>query len=81
MYISEVSVYCSTINLISDEWLRIHKAAAKQWLTETLSRGEVVRRYAMFGVQASKNTSADDQSRLARQFQASMEADDTRLKH
>jgi hypothetical protein len=35
----------------------------------------------MFGVQALKNTSADDQSRLADQLQASMEADDTRLKH
>jgi hypothetical protein len=68
------------VNLTSDEWIKIFNAAAKQWPTETLSRAEIVRRYTMFGIQALKNTSADDQSRLTHQFQASMEASDTRLK-
>ena len=67
--------------LSSDQWIKIHNAAAKQWPTETLSRAEIVRRYTVFGIQVLKNTSADDQTRLSHQFQASMEASDTRLKH
>jgi hypothetical protein len=81
MYISEVSVYCLTVNLTSDEWIKIQQAAAKQWPTETLSYAEIVRRYTMFGVQSLTNISPADQSRLTHQFQASMTAQDTRLKH
>lgn len=74
-------MYCVSVILTSDECVKIQQAAAKQWPTETLSRSEIVRRYTMFGIQALKKTSADDQSRLAHQFQASMEASDERLKH
>jgi hypothetical protein len=73
-------MYCLTINLTSDEWIRIRNAAVKQWPTETLSYAEIVRRYIMTGIQALKNTSADDQRRAVHQFQASMRANDERLK-
>jgi hypothetical protein len=36
-------MYCLTVNLTSDEWLKIQQAAAKQWPSETLSYAEIVR--------------------------------------
>jgi hypothetical protein len=81
----EASVYCLTVNLTSDEWIKISNAAAKQWPIETLSAAEIVRRYIMFGIQSlkntSKNTSSDEQARATHQLQSSMEAQDKRLKH
>ena len=71
---------CVSVNLTSDECVKIQQAAAKQWPTETLSRSEIVRRYTIFGIQALKNISADDQSRLAHQFQASTKASDGRVR-
>jgi hypothetical protein len=49
MFLLGFGVYCLTKNLTSDEWLKIYKAAVRQWPTETLSRAEIVRRYTMFG--------------------------------
>jgi hypothetical protein len=70
-----------TVNLTSDEWIKISNAAAKQWPTESLSCGEIVRRYTMFGIESLKNLSPADQSRATHQPQSSMTASDTRLKH
>jgi hypothetical protein len=53
-------------------------AAVKQWPAETLSRAEIVHRYAMFGIQSLKSASPDDQSRATHQLQSSMTASDTR---
>jgi hypothetical protein len=72
---------CVTVNLRSDEWIKIRNAAVKQWLTETLSRAEIVRRYTMFGIESLKNLSPDEQSRATHQLQAGMEASDVRLQH
>jgi hypothetical protein len=81
MYISEAPVYCLTVNLTSDEWLKIFNAAAKQWPKETLSRAEIVRRYTMFGIESLKHLSPADQSRATHQLQAGMAASDIRLEH
>jgi hypothetical protein len=80
MKASNVAPFVS-VNLTSDEWVRIHNAAGKQWPKETLSRGEICRRYVLYGMESLKNVSPEDQSRLAHSFQASMEANDARLKH
>jgi len=74
-------VYCASVILTSSEWQRIQQSAGKQWPNEMLSRGEICRRYALFGMESFKRLSPADQSRLAHQFQASMEAGDERLKH
>jgi hypothetical protein len=55
-----------------------YQAASKQWPQECLCRSEIVRRYTLFGIESLKNLSPEDQSRLAHQFQASMEASDER---
>jgi hypothetical protein len=47
---------------------------------ETLSRAEICRRYLLIGMETLKNLSAADRARLARQLQASMTADDQRLR-
>jgi len=72
---------CVTVNLSSDEWIKISNAAVKQWPTETLSRREIVRRYTLFGIETLKNLSPDEQSRATHQLQSSMTASDTRLRH
>ena len=48
---------------------------------ETLSRGEICRRYALFGMESFGKISPAYQERLAHKFQASMEAGEERLKH
>ena len=72
-----------TVNLTSDEWIKIANAALEQWPTEaqTLSRAEIVRRYTMTGIQSLKSASPADQSRATHQLQASMTPQDTRLKN
>jgi hypothetical protein len=74
-------MFCVSVNLTSSEWMKIQQAASKQWPGERLSRAEICRRYVLVGIQAVKNVSPTDQSRLAHQFQASMEAGDESLKH
>ena len=74
-------MYCVSVNLTSSEWMRIQQCAEKQWPQECLSRAEIVRRYTLFGMEALKNLSSADQSRLADRFQASMEATGERLRH
>jgi hypothetical protein len=74
-------MYCVSVNLTSAEWVKIRDAAAKQFPNETLSRAEIVRRYALAGIDALKDLSASDRARLAHGFQASMEAGEERLRH
>jgi len=45
---------CVSVNLTSSEWLRIQQAAQKAFPGETLSRGEVVRRYTLAGIQVQR---------------------------
>ena len=74
-------MFCVSVNLTSSEWMRIKQCAEKQWPKECLSRAEIVRRYALFGMESLQKLSLADQSRLADRFQASMESSDERLRH
>ena len=59
----------------------LRDSARKQYPSETLSRGEIMRRLSLAGIETLKNVSHADRARLAHGFQASMEAGDARLKH
>jgi hypothetical protein len=74
-------MFCVSVNLTSDEWIKIRDAAGQQWPKECLSCAEIVRRYTMHGIQSLKSASPDEQSRATHQPQSSMTASDTRLKH
>ena len=74
-------MYCVSVNLTSSEWVRIQEAAQKAFPNETLSRAEIVRRYALAGVDALRQLAPTDRARLAHEFQASTEAGDERLRH
>lgn len=73
-------MYCISLNLSSDEWVRIYKAAREQCPGELLSRSEILRRYILIGVSKLKNVSPQDAKRMAFELQASMHVSDTRLK-
>jgi len=73
-------MFCVSMNLTSDEWIRIQQAAVKQWPAESLSRAEVCRRYVLVGMETLKNLSAADRVRLAHELQESMTAEDQRLR-
>jgi len=55
--------------------------ARRQWPNETLSMGEITRRFALAGAQASRNLSSYDRARLAQSFKASMKASNEQLRH
>ena len=74
-------MYCVSVNLTSSEWVRIQEAAQKAFPNETLSRTEIIRRYALAGVDVLKQLSSADRLRLAHGYQASMEAGEERLRH
>lgn len=68
-------MYCVSLILTSDEWMKIHQAAVSQWPKETLSRAEICRRYVLVGITSLKNVTSADRERLAHELQASMQAD------
>ena len=72
-------MYCISLNLSSDEWVRIYKSAREQWPGELLSRSEILRRYIVIGVAKLKNVSPQDAKRMAFDLQKSMTVPDTRL--
>jgi hypothetical protein len=49
-------------------WIKLQKAAAKQFPGETLARGEVLRRFSLAGVSALKDMSETDSKRLQHQY-------------
>lgn len=71
---------CVSVNLTGEEWSRIQTAAARLWPQETLSRAEIVRRYALVGIDTLKHSSRVDRQRVTEQLQNSMTAADTRLR-
>jgi hypothetical protein len=73
-------MFCVSLNLTSDEWMRIQQAAVRQWPGELLSRPEICRRYLLIGMETLKNLSDADRTRLAQELQASMAAEDQRLR-
>ena len=74
-------MYCVSVNLSSYEWLRIHQSATKQWPTETLSRAEIIRRYALIGIKSFSNLSSEARADQTRDLQQSIHAPDERLRH
>jgi hypothetical protein len=60
-----------TLTLTAQEWIKLRDAAAKQFPNEVLSRGEMLRRYAMIGIAALKPASDADQKRRAHEFRSS----------
>jgi hypothetical protein len=65
----------ATVLLTGDEWLRVRQASRKAFPDEVLSQGEIVRRYALIGMEALKNISGADRERLAHQLRSSMAAE------
>ena len=61
--------------------MKLQDAAAKQFPGEALARGEVLRRYALAGVEALKDVSDADRARVQHQYQATMEAGEERWRH
>jgi hypothetical protein len=70
----------ATVLLTGDEWSRIRQASRKAFPDEVLSQGEILRRFSLAGTEALAKVSPADRSRLAHEFQASMQAGDQRLK-
>ena len=64
-------MYCVSLNITSDEWMRIQQAAIKHFPNECLSRSEIIRRYAMVGVQALGNPPPADRGARAQGFAGS----------
>lgn len=54
--------------------MRVRNPAVKQFPNETLSRGEICRRYVLAGVTALPKVPEADRARLAYRYRASMEA-------
>jgi hypothetical protein len=71
---------CVSMNLSSDEWLKIHQSSVKQWPNEMLSRAEICRRYVLIGIETLKNLPDADRERLAQELKASMATEDERLR-
>jgi hypothetical protein len=75
------AMFCITLNLTSNEWLRVKQAADAQWPGERMSTGELCRRYVLAGVDGLKNVPEADRARVQRQYQATMEAGEERWRH
>ena len=73
-------MFCLSLNLTSDEWLKIQQASPKQWPGEVLSRREICRRYLLAGIEGLKGLPEADRSRLAHKFQDSMTTEEKRLR-
>ena len=54
------------------EWSKLRDAAAKQFPNERLAQGEILRRYALSGVEAQKAASDAERKRLQYRAQATM---------
>ena len=59
------------------EWSKLRDAAAKQFPNERLAQGEILRRYALSGVEAQKAASDAERKRLQYLAQATMTVPDS----
>jgi DNA-directed RNA polymerase subunit RPC12/RpoP len=66
-------MFCLPLVISSAEWVKILDAANRQFPNEKLSGSEIVRRYALTGVEAIKDASPEDLAKLAHDFQASFQ--------
>jgi hypothetical protein len=60
----------ATVILSSGEWCKLRDAARKQFPGEKLAQGEILRRYALAGIEKTRNLRAEDQRRPQYQSQA-----------
>jgi len=67
-------MYTLTMNLTSNERMKVRAAAEGQWPGERMSSGELCRRYVLAGVDALKNVADEDRKQSQYQFQATMTA-------
>ena len=74
-------MYTLTMNLTSNEWIKVKQEADRLWAGERMSSGELCRRYVLAGVEALKNVVGEDQKRLQYQYQATMTAGGERDEH
>jgi hypothetical protein len=57
----------------SAEWVKLRDAAAAQFPGEVLARGEVLRRYALAGIEATKRLAEEDMKRKAHELRSSQQ--------
>ena len=55
----------------SGEWVKLRDAAAAQFPGEDLARGEVLRRYALAGIEASKSLTEEGVKQQAHRLRSS----------
>ena len=65
-------MYTLTMNLTSNEWVKVKQEATRLWADERMSTGELARRFVLAGVEALKNVASADLKRKQYQFQATM---------
>jgi hypothetical protein len=74
-------MYCVSVNLTTSEWVKIRDAAQKAFPNEVLSRSEIIRRYALTGIEVLAKLGPQDKARAQYSFQQSMGAGEERMKH
>jgi hypothetical protein len=60
-----------TVLVTGQEWAKLRDAAKEQFPNETLGRGEITRRFAMAGIEATKRLTERDRARLAYELRSS----------
>jgi hypothetical protein len=57
-------MFCVSVNLTSNEWMRIQEAAQEQFPSEVLSRAVVGRRFSLAGIDVLKQLFPEDRQKL-----------------
>ena len=65
-------MFCVSVLISSDEWLRFQQTAQVIWQGETLSRSEIMRRHASTGLKPLQQAAPVDQAQMTREFKNSM---------
>jgi hypothetical protein len=60
-----------TLTITGNEWGRLRAAAEKAFPNELLSRGEITRRFALAGIEATKCLSEGKAKQQAQEFRSS----------
>lgn len=73
-------MYCVSVNLSSNEWIKTQQVAARQFPHPTLSRSEIIRRYVMLGIRTFSSQSQQEHARMTHELEASQPAPGERLR-
>jgi len=60
-----------TVLVTGQEWAQLRDAAKEQFPNETLGRGEITRRFALAGIEATKRLTERDRARQAWELRSS----------